>query len=602
MGDTLVHRGPDGDGHTISGRAGLGCRRLAIIDVAGGAQPLANEAGDVVAVCNGEIYNHAALRRELAARGHTFRTRSDAEVLPHLYEERGLDFLESLDGMFGLALWDARAERLVLARDRMGEKPLYYATTDAGFCFASEPKALFATGHVTRTPDWTALAGYLRTGSVPAGVSAFAEIRKLPPGGRLVLEGERVHVERYWEVAPLLAEAPCEHDLNAAARALRAHLERAVGAALLSDVPLGIFLSGGLDSTTIAALARKVRGPDLDTFSLGFEVPSFDERPHAALAARFIGTHHRTLTITPELFLDGLRALAPLLDEPLADQSLIPVYLLARYARQHVKVVLVGEGGDELFAGYPTYVGGLLAQRYRRLPVGLRRALTAAAPFLGAPRGNNSLRYLARRFLEDAEMPPAARHRAWVGCLSAEALTALAAPGGPLVESPEPTLPAARTEVDALLALDLTGYLPDDLLVNLDRATMAASLEGRAPLLDHHLVEFACRLPADLKLRHVVGKRVFRRAVADLVPGPTLRRVKRGLAVPLSVWLAGPLLPFARETLARLDPLVFRTDVVRGTLDDHVAGRRDNRRELWALIVLQLWQDAHVGTSPRHTT
>jgi len=591
MGACLVHRGPDGDGRIARGRAALGCRRLAIIDVAGGAQPLADETGEIVAVCNGEIYNHAGLRRDLEARGHRFRTHSDAEVIPHLYEERGPDFVHALDGMFGAAVWDARRGRLVLARDRMGEKPLYWATTSAGLWFASEPKSLLAAG-VSAEPDWPALGAYLRRGWVPGPASAFAHVRRLPPGGRLVLEGERLATDRYWEVAPLLAAPAADLDPAAAARALRGQLERAVTAALVSDVPVGVFLSGGLDSTAVAALARPRLG-ELNTFALGFEVPGFDERDHAALAAAALGTRHRTLTVTPALFLEGLRALAPLLDEPLADPALVPTFLLARFARATVKVTLVGEGGDELFAGYPTYLGGVLAARYRRLPAPVRRALAAAAPVLGGPRGNTTARYLLRRFLEAADADEAERHRAWTGCVDAERLGTLAAPGGPLTAPEEPPAPPGRTAIDRLLALDLTGYLPDDLLFKVDRATMAASLEGRAPYLDHHLVELACSLPAAFKVRGLATKRIFRRAVADLVPGPILRRVKRGLTVPLAVWLAGPLLPFARETLARLDPRVIRPEAVCALLDEHVARRRDNRRELWALVMLQLWMERH---------
>src|SRR5947207_378907 len=378
MSAALVHRGPDGDGWAVRGAGGVGCRRLAIIDVAGGAQPLANETGDVIAVCNGEIYNSAPLRAALESRGHRFRTRSDAEVLPHLYEERGLDFVHALDGMFGLALWDARRGRLALARDRMGEKPLYHATTAAGFLFASEPKALLASGHVGREPDWAALAAYLRTGYVPNPASAFAAVQKLPPGGRLVLEGESARADRYWEVAPFLAGPPLPLGLDDAADQLRAHLVRAVRAALVSDVPLGVFLSGGLDSTAITAVTRSVGG-ELNTFALGFEQRGFDERDHAA----------------------------------------------------------------------------------------------PAAPALGAPQGNTTVRYLLRRFLEEADRPAAARHRAWTGCVDAARLAALATPGGPLAPPPEPVALPARSAIDALLALDLTGYLTDDLLLKLDRASMA---------------------------------------------------------------------------------------------------------------------------------
>src|SRR5881398_2149838 len=589
MSAALVHRGPDGDGWAVRGAGGVGCRRLAIIDVAGGAQPLANETGDVIVVCNGEIYNSAPLRSALQSRGHRFRTRSDAEVLPHLYEDEGLHFVHALDGMFALALWDARRGRLVLARDRMGEKPLYHATTAAGFLFASEPKALLASGHVGREPDWAALSAYLRTGYVPNPASAFAAIQKVPPGGRLVLEGESARADRYWEVAPFLAAPPLPLGLDDAAAELRAHLVRAVRAALVSDVPLGVFLSGGLDSTAVTAVTRSVGG-ELNTFALGFAERGFDERDHAALAARALGTRHHTLTISPSLFLEGVRDLTPLIDEPLADPAWVPTFLLSRFARTHVKTVLVGEGADELFAGYPTYLGGALAARYARLPAGVRRAVAAAA--LGAPLGNTTVRYPLRRFLEEADRPAPARHRAWTGCVDAARLAALATPGGPLALPPEPAALPARSAIDALLALDLTGYLTDDLLPKLDRASMAASLEGRAPFLDHRLVEFACRLPIEHKVRGLATKRVLRRAVADLVPPPIRQRVKRGLTVPLAAWLAGPLLPFARATLDRLDPGVIRPEAVRALLEEHVERRRDNRRELWALIVLQLWREA----------
>src|SRR5256712_752828 len=439
MSAALVHRGPDGDGWAVRGAGGVGCRRLAIIDVAGGAQPLANETGDVIAVCDGEIYSHTAVRAALEAGGHRFRTRGDAEVLRHLYEDGGVDFVDALDGMFGLALWDARRGRLVLARDRMGEKPLYHATTAAGFLFASEPKALLASGHAGREPDWTALAAYLRTGYVPNPASAFAAIQKVPPGGRLVLEGESARADRYWEVAPVLAAPPLPLGLDDAAAELRAHLVRAVRAALVSDVPLGVFLSGGLDSTAVTAVTRSVGG-ELNTFALGFAERGFDERDHAALAARALGTRHHTLTITPSLFLEGVRDLAPLIDEPLADPAWVPTFLLARFARTHVKTVLVGEGADELFAGYPTYLGGALAALYARLPAGVRRALAAAAPALGAPQGNTTVRYLPRRFLEEAHPPAAARHPASTRCIDAPRLAALAPcrspPGSPARSSP----------------------------------------------------------------------------------------------------------------------------------------------------------------------
>jgi asparagine synthase (glutamine-hydrolysing) len=591
MGAALAHRGPDGDGTRTIGDATLGCRRLAIIDVAGGAQPLANETGDVVAVCNGEIYNHATLRERLVARGHRFRTRSDAEVLPHLYEEHGADLVHELEGMFGFAIWDAGTRRLVLACDRMGEKPLYHAASGGRVYFASEPKALLRAGAAARDPDWPALAAYLCQGYVPWPASAFSGIAKLPPGGRLVHDTAGIRLDRYWQAANWCGAPALDLGPEEAAEQVRTELARSVEVALMSDVPLGVFLSGGLDSTAIAALAR----PHVDrlaTFSIGFDVRGFDELGYAGLAARTLGTRHRTLTVTPGLFLDGVQTLGQRLDEPLADPALVPTFLLSQMAREDVKVVLVGEGGDELFAGYPTYLGAGLASRYRRLPPALRTALSAATRSLGASAGNTTLRYLARRFVEEATASPAVRHRAWTGCMSPARLAEIVAPGSPLVIPPEPTAFEARTEVDGLLALDLEGYLPDDLLVKLDRAGMAASLEARAPFMNHHLVELACRLPVMLKLRGLETKRVLRRALAGIVPRSIARRTKRGLTVPLAAWLAGPLHRFAADTLGRLDHRLVRESAVRQLLGDHVARRRDNRRELWSLIMLQLWLES----------
>ena len=591
MGAALAHRGPDGDGTRTASGATLGCRRLAIIDVAGGAQPLSNEAGDVIAVCNGEIYNHATLRERLATRGHRFRTHSDAEVLPHLYEEHGPDLVSELEGMFAFAIWDTRARRLVLARDRVGEKPLYHAVAGRHFLFASEPKAILATGGVQPEPDWRSLGAYLCLGYVPWPASAFAAIQKLPPGGRLVRDGAGVRGDRYWEAASWCAAPALEVDLPTAAAQLRIELAHAVQAALMSDVPLGLFLSGGLDSTAIVALARP-HIDELSTFSVGFDRAGFDELDYARRVAHAFGTRHRTITVTPELLLDGVRDLARLLDEPAADPAIVPTFLLSRLAREDVKTVLVGEGGDELLAGYPTYIAAGVAARFRRLPAVLRRGLAAAGRSTGASGGNTTMRYLVRRFVEEAHALPPARHRAWTGCMSAARLETLLAPGSPLVVPAEPTGYPARTEVDALLALDLEGYLPDDLLAKIDRAGMAASLEARAPFVNHRLVEFTCRLPIALKLRGLQTKRVLRRAVADLVPSQVLRRTKRGLTVPLAPWLAGPLRAFAADTLGRLDRRLVRERAVHDLFADHVARRRDNRRELWALIMLQLWLEA----------
>jgi len=591
MGDTLVHRGPDESVKAVDGRVGLGCRRLAGIAPGLAAQPSRNEAGDVSVVCDGEITNAAALRRELEEAGHCFRTRSNLEVLPHLYEDRGVDFVDAIDGPFALALWDGRVGRLVLARDHLGEKPLYCAVDGGAFFFASEAKALFATGRIERVPDWSNLAAYLRRGYVPAPASAFATIATLPPGSRLTLEGEGMRVERYWEVEPHVSGPALPLDLDSGASALRAHLERAVAAALVGDAPAGVFLSGGLDSTAVAVVARWMLGAGLRTFSLSFETPGFDDCGHAALAARTLGTRHHCLAITPTLFLEGLRDLVPLLDEPLADPALVPTYLLARRAQSEVKMVLVGDGGDELFAGDSRYLGNRLAHFYRCLPAAVRRPLTAIVPRLGAPRPNAPLRSRARRFIEAAEAPVATRHGAWTGCFSAEDLAVLATAKGPLRPLSEPETPQARSELDALLALDVSGYLPGNLLAKIDRATTAASLESRAPFLDRRLVEFACRLPAELRLRGLIGKRVLRRAMTGVVPAKIRRRVKAGVDVPLTAWIAGPLLPFVRGTLDRLDPRIFHRYTVRRLLDDHVERRRDNHRELWALVMLQLWAE-----------
>ncbi len=595
MSATLVHRGPDSDGAWVDGPIGLAARRLSIIDLETGDQPLTNEDGSVVVVQNGEIYNYRELRAELEAQGHRFRTHGDTEVLAHLYEQHGDGFAPLLRGMFAVAIWDGRTERLVLARDRFGIKPLYYRPDGGGLEFASELRAL-PRGEV----DADALEAFLAFNSVPAPLSILRGTRKLPPGHLLVWEGGEPRLERYARPAPVDASAVRRESEDELAEELRSRLRDSVRAHLVADVPVGVLLSGGVDSCLLAAFAAELSGEPVRTFTIGFRERSFDETAPARLVSERYGTEHRELVLEPDAAL-LLPALADAFDEPFADSSALPTYLVAELAARDVKVALSGEGGDELFGGYETYAADLLAQR-TGFAARLARPLVERLPISTAKA---SFDYRAKRFVRAAHLPPLERHHGWKEIFSPDLRAELTGNDGKTDPVDRLRARYAETEGAELLArlqdVDLGTYLVDDLLVKTDRASMAHSLEARVPFLDTAVAELALALPTRLKVRGLRKKVLLRKAAEPLLPAEIVKGRKRGFSIPAAAWLRGELEPFARDVLAA-DTIArqgyFRPAAVTRLLDDHVAGREDLSRQLWGLLAFTLWHERHLERIP----
>jgi asparagine synthase (glutamine-hydrolysing) len=607
MNETLFHRGPDSGGSFVDGNVGLAARRLAIIDLAGGDQPISNEDGTIWVVQNGEIYNYREQRAELEARGHRFSTQSDTEVLVHLYEEHGPGFVDRLRGMFAIALWDGRERRLVLARDRFGIKPLYYSSARGSLSFGSELKALIRQPGFSREIDLEALDAYLAFMFVPSPLTIFKDARKLPPGSLLIWEEARrssgISVEQYAAPRPVAADDVRAEDERELAEELRERLRDSVRAHLIADVPVGVLLSGGLDSSSLAALAAMESSERVSTFTIGFEERHFDERGAARLIAERYDTDHHELVLRPDA-VELLPDLATTFDEPFADSSAIPTYLVSKLARQHVKVALSGEGGDELFGGYNYYVGHMVAQP-------LRWAAAAARPLVellpSSSAKASSLDWQAKRFVRGAGLSTLERHYEWKTMFSDDERRELLEP-----ERRSPTNMRAllrdrydgterADELARVMDLDLAIFLVDDMLVKTDRSSMANSLEARVPILDPVVAELALALPRRMKVRGFQKKRLLRQAVAPLLPDAVLRGEKRGFSVPMAAWLRGDLQPLARDLLSP-DNLrrtgFFRPESVTRLLDDHVAGRADNSRKVWALLVFALWFDRYGAVAP----
>ena len=592
MSRRLVHRGPDSDGLFHADRVALAARRLSIIDLEHGDQPIANEDGSVVVVQNGEIYNHRELRAELEARGHRFATTCDTEVLAHLYEEHGDGFLERLRGMFAIALWDAKAERLLLARDRFGIKPLYYGFAGGELSFASELKAMLEQPGFSREVDPRAVAAYLAFNSIPAPLTIFAAARKLQPGHTLSWHDGELTESRYARPRPVEAREVRRGPEEGLATELREVLADSIRAHLVADVPVGVLLSGGVDSAGITALAAAEAGEAVRTFSIGFEEGGFDELERARLVAKRYRTDHHELVLRPDAA-ELLPELVEAFDEPFGDSSAVPTYLVSRLAAGEVKVALSGEGGDELFGGYYTYVADLLAPRLGRLAA-LAAPLVEALP---SSDSKVSFDYKAKRFVRAARLPALERHHAWKEIFAPQDRAALLGSGAPAWDPVDLYRERYAETADAeplarLQDVDLGIYLVDDLLVKTDRSSMAHSLELRVPFLDQRVAEFALGLATPLKVRRLAKKRLLRSALAPLLPDQIVRGPKQGFSIPLAAWLRGPLQPFAREvlspaTLARqgcLDPAA-----VTPLLDRHCAGREDLSRQLWGLMAFTLW-------------
>jgi asparagine synthase (glutamine-hydrolysing) len=589
MRDAMVHRGPDDEGLFLDGPVGLAARRLSIIDLAHGHQPISTEDGSVTVVQNGEIYNHAELRAGLG--GHTFATSCDTEVIAHLYEEHDLGFAHRLRGMFAVAIWDARRRRLVLARDRFGIKPLYYAHEGDRLAFASELKGLQQRPGASTEVDLDAVEAFLAFNSIPAPLTIYRAARKLPPGHLLIAEDGGVRLERFARPRPVDASEVRTEDFDDLAGELRERMRDSVRAHLVADVPVGVLLSGGIDSSLLTALAAQESGYRVSTFSIGFKERSFDELELARQVARRYDTDHHELIVEPDAA-QLLPILARAFDEPFADSSAVPTYLVSQLAAQHVKVVLSGEGGDELFGGYETYVADLLAPKVGRVAA-LAAPLAARLP---SGSGRVPLDYKLKRFSRAAHLPPLEAHHGWKEIFSPDARAELLARRGstdPVDVYREAYAETAGAEPLARLQdVDRAIYLVDDLLVKTDRMSMVHSLEARVPFLDEHVAAFANALPTSAKVRGFAKKRILRAAAAPLLPREIVRGRKRGFSIPAAAWLRGPLEPFAREVLdTDAGGLLDRQAVMR-VLDDHVAGREDLSRQLWGLMSLALWAGA----------
>lgn len=608
MTATMVHRGPDGEGYAFRDGCALGFRRLAIVDLDAHSPPFPNEDRTIWTVCNGEIYNGAELRAELESRGHRFQTGVDTEVIPHLYEEDGPDLIHRLDGMFAFAVWDETRRTLVLGRDRAGEKPLFYWHAPDGMVFASELRAMLTHPDVPRGIDPVGLRRYVLHDYFPAPYSPVTSVRKLPAGHMAVYREGRLDVRRYWDLADYFGDGKTEASTEEIADELDERIGIAVNRRRRSDVPVGVFLSGGIDSSTVLAYLAEQIGPGVPVFALGHDRKAFDEARFAERTAEFFEADYNELILGRSDLEEGLRLISEGLDEPLGDASTIPTYLLSRFARQKIKVVLSGEGGDELFAGYPTYLGNRFADGFSRMPRGMRQVLgSIVRGLVPVSMGNVNLDYLLSRFLAGADMERVERHHTWFGSLPPDRHAEILAPRVIDALGDDDPFGSARARLagrhlrdglSELLYMDFTMYLQDDLLTKVDRATMLASLEARGPFLDHELAEYVAGLPSNLKVRGKTGKYILRRAVARRLPKEILTRRKRGFNIPFSHWLLEGLGDELRERFSRErveSRGLLSYDGVSHLLDEHLSRKSDHRKPLFTLLALDLWCDRTYG-------
>ncbi|MEM8638287.1 MAG: asparagine synthase (glutamine-hydrolyzing) [Cyanobacteria bacterium P01_G01_bin.54] len=601
MANTILHRGPDQGGQYVQGPVGLGSRRLSIIDLGNGQQPIHNEDQTVWVVFNGELYNYRELTQSLLRRGHKFYTATDTEVLVHAYEEFGAEFLEYLNGMFAFALWDSPAQRLIIGRDRIGIKPLYYAQHDNALIFGSELKTILTYPQFPRRVDLVSLNEYLSFEYVPTPRSMLQGIAKLPPGHALSYSDGQLKTWQYWDINLARSENIKPKPTSDYAAELVEVLRESVRKEMVSDVPIGVLLSGGLDSSAIAAMMTELAPGNVKSFSIRFDDPSFDESSYARQMADHLQTEHHELTLTPQLTQDLVPKLATFLDEPLGDSSIIPTFLLSQFTRHHVKVALGGDGGDELFAGYSTLQAHRLVEYYEQLLPSLvrHRLVPWVVDRLPVSFDNISFDFKVRRFIAGRGIPVLMRHHQWLGSFTLAQKSQLLQPWTQLQE--KDTYQVAfehqqrsqtREALNQLLYCDMKLYLEGDILTKVDRASMANSLEVRVPLLNHTLVEYVAQMPHRLKLRGLTTKYILRRALRDRLPTAILKRGKKGFNMPVAKWLAGPLRPLVEEMLSgdRLNREgFFNTDYVQQLWQEHHQGQKDHRKLLWTLLVFELW-------------
>ncbi|OQW31031.1 MAG: hypothetical protein A4E19_20935 [Nitrospira sp. SG-bin1] len=600
----ITHRGPDDQGTIVDGPAALGMRRLSIIDVAGGHQPILNEDGTVSVVFNGEIYNYSEIRAELEKCGHRFRTQSDTEVIVHAYEEYGPECVSKFRGMFAYAIWDRRSSTLVLTRDRVGKKPLHYTLVGRALIFGSEIKSLLQHPSVRRVPHMEALSNFLTFGYIPDPATAYKEINKLPPGYLLIFRNGVVKIKSYWDWqthnswnhSATLSEADAVHEL-------RQKLVEAVRIRLISEVPLGAFLSGGIDSSTVVGLMAQAMNRPVKTFSIGFTEGSHDELDYARLAAGQFQTDHHEFVVTPDMC-SLVEELVWHHDEPFADASSIPTYVVSKMAREYVTVVLTGDGGDEVFAGYDRYLVDRRRGFYEFLPRSFRDG------FLVRLGGSLPQGFYGRNYLRNIGLDAAERFIDSLCLISDDAKSLLLQ--GSIIDQLNGHDPkkhfrhlfkmgVSNNHIDHQLYLDSKTYLPGDVLTKVDRMTMANSVEARAPFLDHLLIEFASRLPSAWKLKGYESKYILKQAVKGLVPQEILRRQKKGFGVPLGIWIRGELRPMVEGVLTDLTTSqrgIYHQAGVRVLLNEHMRGRRDNSHKLWALLMMELWFRTFIDRFP----
>lgn len=601
MCEQMVHRGPDSEGLWLDDSVALGMRRLSIIDLHTGEQPVYSEDKSIVVVMNGELYNFREVRAELEKRGHAFQTQTDTEILPHLYEEYGEAMVEHINGMFAFALWDTRKQKLLIARDRFGEKPLYYGVFDGKLIFASEPKVLLANPAVKTEINTDALRQYLSFDYVPAPHSIYKNVYKLPAAHLLILEKGEIRTRRYWNLSFQKEDFPPSFEKSV--EDLRELLADAVKMRMVSDVPLGILLSGGVDSSTVAAFAQQFSSEKVKTFSIGFEEDSFDESKFARQVAAHLGTEHYEDKLSVEKAADLITEIGGWLDEPLSDGSLLPTLLLSRFVRKHVTVALGGDGGDEIFAGYPMYYGHKMARVYGQLPQFLRSGvIEPLVNSLPVSSSNLSFDYKAKRFVAASKYDAVTRHHSWFGSFSIDeqdellSKDILAATSGDIYRDAYDLLKLtdADNEIEQMQFLDMNFYMAEDILTKVDRASMAVSLEVRAPFLDPRIAQFAARVPLEYKLKGNKGKYILKKAVAPFLPKNILQRPKKGFGIPIAEWLKGRLNPLLHELLApeRLKAQgLFNSDFVQKIIKEHEESYASHHKQLWTLLVFQLWFD-----------
>jgi asparagine synthase (glutamine-hydrolysing) len=602
MCDVIIHRGPDDQGQAVYDGAGIGMRRLSIVDLSTGAQPIYNEDHSLSIVFNGEIYNHQSLREELRAKGHQFVTRGDTEAIIHAYEQYGVDCPTKLNGMFSFAIWDADNRRLFVVRDRLGIKPLYYYFDDERLIFASELKSILQVKDVPRRIDEQALDTFLTFEYIPSPYSIFKNIRKLPPGHWLLYENGSVTIKSYWQ----FDYVPSEQSPEQLERRLEELLEDAVRIRLMSDVPLGAFLSGGLDSSSIVAMMCRSSADPVKSFSVGFKNATYNELPYARTIAAHFGTEHYEEIITPDAAALTEKILW-MLDEPFGDFSVFPTYLVSQMARKHVKVALSGDGGDELLAGYDTYIAQKMAVRYQRLPSFLRHgAIEPLINLLPPTDKKKGLINRAKRFIEGVQLPDHLQHVRWMIFLQQAEKGLLYSPefsgllGGydsygfisdyfRQVSSGDP--------LDQQEYVDIKTYLVDDILVKVDRMSMAVSLEARVPFLDYRFVEFAATIPSSMRLQGKRTKHILKQALKDVLPMNIINRGKEGFSIPLKSWLKNEIKPMMMEALSEKnvkDKGYFSPDYINRLMQEHLSGAENHSHRLWALMVFHLWHDLYM--------